>query len=236
MVEDTIRMTTMRSAMAARLDALLDRAVTARVAPPALPAFPDSLLPLDTLIAVAERGRPMVKAGESDVSAAQAQETLAHRAIWPDVTIGLQYGRTPVNDQHMGSIMIGATLPIFAASRQLKMRDEAEAMRRMADADLSAMRADTRARVAESYATLVRARDLMALYHDTVLPQAEATVQSALAAYRVGSVDFATLLDDRMTVNKFRQDLAALEAEQGTAWADLEMLTGRVLFDADRTE
>jgi hypothetical protein len=51
----------------------------------------------------------------------------------------------------------------------------------------------------------------------------------------VGSVDFATLLDDRMTVNKFRQDLAALEAEQGTAWADLEMLTGRVLFDADRT-
>ena len=234
MVEDTIRMTTMRSAMAARLNALLDRAVTAPVAPPALPAFPDSLLPLDTLIAVAERGRPMVKAGESDVSAAQAQETLAHRAIWPDVTIGLQYGRTPVNDQHMGSIMIGATLPIFAASRQLKMRDEAEAMRRMADADLSAMRADTRARVAESYATLVRARDLMALYHDTVLPQAEATVQSALAAYRVGSVDFATLLDDRMTANKFRQDLAALEAEQGTAWADLEMLTGRVLFDADR--
>ena len=234
MVEDTIRMTTMRSAMAARLNALLDRAVTAPVAPPALPAFPDSLLPLDTLIAVAERGRPMVKAGESDVSAAEAQVTLAHRAIWPDVTIGLQYGRTPVNDQHMGSIMIGATLPIFAASRQLKMRDEAEAMRRMADADLSAMRADTRARVAESYAALVRARDLVALYHDTVLPQAEATVQSALAAYRVGSVDFATLLDDRMTVNKFRQDLAALEAEQGTAWADLEMLTGRVLFDADR--
>jgi outer membrane protein TolC len=236
MVEDTIRMTTMRAGLAARLDGLLDRVVTTPVPPPVLPVFPDSLLPLDTLIAFADRSGPMLQAGASQVTAAEAQATLAHRSIWPDLTIGLQYGRTPVNDQHMGSIMIGATLPIFAGSRQLKMREEAEAMQQMAVADLSAMRADTRAKVAETYATLVRARDLAVLYRTTVLPQAEATVESALSAYRVGSVDFATLLEDRMTVNKYRQDLAALEAEEGTAWADLEMLTGRVLFDADRTE
>ena len=106
-------------------------------------------------------------------------------------------------------------------------------MRQMAVADLAAMRADTRGRVTEAYASLVRARNLRSLYRTTVIPQAEATVTSALAAYRVGGVDFMTLLDDRMTANTYRQELFALEADQGKAWADLEMLLGRELFDAN---
>lgn len=107
-------------------------------------------------------------------------------------------------------------------------------MTQMAQADLAAMRAETRGRIGEAYATLTRARNLARLYRTTVLPQAEATVASALAAYRVGSVDFMTLLDDRMTVNKYRQELYALEADQGKAWAELEMLTGRELIDPNQ--
>ena len=67
-----------------------------------------------------------------------------------------------------------------------------------------------------------------------MIPQTEATVASALAAYRVGGVDFMTLLDNRMTVNKYRQQLFALDAEQGKAWAELEMLVGRELFDPNQ--
>jgi outer membrane protein TolC len=78
---------------------------------------------------------------------------------------------------------------------------------------------------------LTRARNLARLYVTTVLPQAEASVASALAAYRVGQVDFMTLLDNRMTVNSYRQELVALQAEEGRAWAEMEMLVGRELFD-----
>ena len=115
------------------------------------------------------------------------------------------------------------------------MREEAAAMKQMAQADLAAMRAETRGKIGEAYAALTRARSLARLYTTTVLPQAEATVASALAAYRVGSVDFMTLLDDRMTVNKYRQELYILEADQGKAWAELEMLTGRELIDPNTT-
>ena len=108
-------------------------------------------------------------------------------------------------------------------------------MTRMARADLAAMRAETRARVGEVSASLVRARDLARLYRTTVLPQAEAAVGSALSAYRVGTVDFMTLLDDRMTVNRYRQELHTLDADEGKAWAELEMLVGRALFDPDRS-
>ena len=107
-------------------------------------------------------------------------------------------------------------------------------MRQMAVAELAEMRADTRARVVEAYANLTRARNLAALYRTTVIPQTEATAASSLAAYRVGGVDFMTLLDNRMTVNTYRQELFALDAEQGKAWADLEMLVGRELFDANK--
>ena len=235
MVEDTVRMTTMRTAIAARLNALADRPFDAVVPSPALPAFPDSVSALEALVAIAQSTRPMVRAGQREVEAAEAEVRLARREIWPDLTVGLQYGQRAgeMGPERMGSLMLGASVPIFARSRQLRMREEADAMRQMATAELAAMRADTRARVTESYASLIRARNLASLYRTTILPQADAAVSSALAAYRVGDVDFMTLLDNRMTVNSYRQELFALEAEQGKAWADLEMLVGRELFDAN---
>jgi outer membrane protein TolC len=77
----------------------------------------------------------------------------------------------------------------------------------------------------------VRARNLTQLYRTTVLPQARAAVTSSLAAYRVGDVNLMTLLDNQMTVNRYGQELFALDAEQGKALAELEMLVGRELFD-----
>ncbi len=177
----------------------------------------------------------MVNAAARELDAAHEGERLARREIWPDLAVGVQYGQRDgeMGTERMGSLMLGASLPIFARSRQLRMRDEAAAMRQMAEAELSAMRADTRGRIAATYADLQRARRLQALYRGTVLPQAEATLVSATAAYRVGGVDFMTLLDDQMTVNRYRQELAVLEADEGVAWAELEMLVGRPLFDAD---
>jgi hypothetical protein len=40
-----------------------------------------------------------------------------------------------------------------------------------------------------------------------------------------------TVLENRMTVNRYRMELVALQAEEGEAWAELEMLTGRELID-----
>lgn len=237
MVEDSLRMRAMRTGMAGRLNAILNRSADAPVGTPRLPAFPDSIGTLETLLASAQQTRPMIRAGERELEAASAQAELARREIWPDLTLGVQYGQrgSAMGTERMGSLMIGATLPLFARSRQLRMRDETGAMRQMAEADLGAMRAETRGEVTTAWANLTRARHLAALYRTTIIPQAEATVASALAAYRVGTVDFMTLLDDRMTVNRYRQELYALEAEQGKAWAELEMLTGRELIDPTTT-
>ena len=236
MDEELTRMKTERVAAAARLNALLDRGTDQPVGSVVLPQFPESLPPLDALVAEAQANRPMVRAGEADVRSADAGVRLARREIWPDLTFGAQYGQRPMPDgtDHMLSLMLGVTVPVFAGSRQLAMRREAEAMRLMASADLDGMRADTRGRVAELYAAVQRSRRLAELCRGTILPQSRATVTSSLSSYRVGGVDFMTLLDNQMTVNRYRQELYQLDAEQGQALAELEMMLGRELFDAGR--
>lgn len=233
MSEEITRMESMRAVMAARLAAVLAVPDTMVARATTIPALPDSIPALESLIAQAERTRPMIVAGERDVRAANAGVTLAHKEIWPDLQVGVQYGwrAGEMGTEKMGSLMLGASIPVFARSRQYQMRNEAAAMTAMATADLAAMRAETRGRMTELYADYTRARNLRALYTTTVLPQAQATVTASFTAYRVGDVNLMTLLDNQMTVNRYRQELIALDAEQGKAIAEMEMLLGRVLFD-----
>ena len=234
MSEDITRMGAMRDAAEGRLNALLNRPSATEVASALLPQFPVDVPAIDSLQRVALSRQPMIRAGQQDLDAAVNSVDLARREIWPDLQVGVQLGQRSgeMGTERMASLMIGASLPIFARSRQLRMREEATAMQAMAAADLEAMRADTRGGITEVFAGLTRARNLSSLYRRTIIPQAEATVNSALAAYRVGRVDFMTLLDNRMAVNQYRQQLAALDAEQGMAWAELEMLLGEELLDA----
>ncbi|MGZ8469506.1 MAG: TolC family protein [Gemmatirosa sp.] len=232
MDEEVVRMGAMLDGATARLAAAADTSPDAVAGAPVLPAFPDSVPSLETLEHLAVETRPMLAAGAADVRAAAADATLARRELWPDVTVGVQYGqrRMAMGTDRMGSLMVGASLPIFARSRQLRMREETAAMRAMAEAELTAMRADTRSRLAEVRAALASARRLRALYRTTVLPQAEAATTSSLASYRTGGVDFMTVIDNRMGVNRYRQELLALDAAEGRAWAELEMLVGRPLL------
>lgn len=233
MTEEIARMEAMRQAAAAKLNALLDRSNEAAVGSAMLPTFPGAAPAVDSLLNLALRTRPMIRAGEAEVAAAEAMALRARRELIPDLVVGVQYGQrsAAMGTEHMGSLMLGASVPVFARRRQLKWREEADAMRAMSAADLAWMKADTRGRISEIVAMLNRARRLTELYTGTVLPQAEAAVTSAVAAYRVGRIDFMNVLDNRMTVNRYRQELVTLRMEEGQAWAELEMLVGQELFD-----
>jgi outer membrane protein TolC len=238
MTEDIIRMRSMREVLIARLDAQADSPLVARASSIARPVFPAALSPLDSLVALATADRGMMRAARSERQAADASVRLAQRSIWPDLEVGVQFawqGNGMGGTDYMGGLMIGASLPVFAGSRQSKMRDEAGAMRQAAAADLREVAAETRSRVTELYADIERARRLEALYRATILPQAEAALGAALTAYRTGAVDFMTLVEDQMTLNRYRQELFTLEAQQGMALADLEMFIGQPLVDPATT-
>ena len=227
-------MEAMRVAMAARLNGLLDLPAETPVPSPTLGRLPAELPSADTLRAWAADSRPLLAKGRRGVDRARSAVTLAKRELWPDVTVGLSYGQRPgaMGTERMGSAMIGFSLPVFASRRQYAMRDEAMAMERMAEAELGSSEAEVGARVGELLAELERARSLTVLYRDEVLPQARATVQSAFTSYRVGNVDFMTLVDAQMTVNQYQGELFQLLADYGKALAALESTVGQPIPDS----
>ena len=229
-IEDMRRM---RAAMAARLNAARNRDATDSVGMTEFPGLPDHPPPVDSLVARAYEWRGMLRSAAADLQAATESERLARREIWPDLEVGVIYGQRGMADgttDRMVSLMLGASIPIWASSRQYRMRDEAAAMREMAFAERDAQRAETRGRIAELVAELEGTSRLHALYARSILPQADATARSARDAYQTGAVDFMTMLDALMVVNTYREKLQLLDAQAGVAFAELEMLTGTPLI------
>jgi outer membrane protein TolC len=225
------RMEAMRASAVARLNGILDRPAATPVLSVVLTPLPLEVPEADTLRAWAEGTRPMLQRVRTGVQQARTRGDLARKEIWPDPIVGVRYGQRggDMGTERMGSAMVGFSIPIFARRRQLRMRDEMAAMEAMADADLADMRAQVDARIGELLAELGRTRTLVDLYRSEVLPQARANVESSFSSYRVGSVDFMTLVDAQMTANEYEQEVFGLLAEYGRSVAELEMTIGREL-------
>ena len=78
-------------------------------------------------------------------------------------------------------------------------------------------------------ANLEAARMTEEITRNRLLPQAELTFKSALAAYETGKVDFATLLDAQRQIRNARLALLRAQAGQQQRLADIERLLGEDL-------
>jgi cobalt-zinc-cadmium efflux system outer membrane protein len=230
--EDTLAMRAMRQAAVARLNVLLNRPPRSPLAPTAPVELPTELPSLEQLLERTSLERPAIRASQREVQAAAANLALARRSLWPDLQVGVQYGQRSMDGrpERMLSLMVGASLPLHAGRRQLREREEAAAMVAMARAEVDALRAETLAEVAEAYAHIEHNRHLWVLYSSTILPQADANLASALASYRVGLVDFMTVLDASQALLRFREEVVAVRTEEAKYWARMEALLGAPLL------
>ena len=183
--------------------------------------------PVDSLVAWADSGNLELAALRTGVAAARAGEDAARRMLLPDLSVGLAYGQR-AGSPDVVSAMVGVSLPIFARSRQLRMRDEARALRTVAEDEVAAMRLSVRTELVTARAEAETARRQVALYNSTLVPQAGAAYEAALAAYRVGRADFMAVLDAQMALLMYEHDAHRFEAMYGTAIADIDRLTGRL--------
>lgn len=235
MEAEIARMGSMRIAAAARLNAILDRPGETPVPTPTLPPLPGAFPGRDTLAAWSVQTRPLLRGIQGEVDRAATRRVLAEREIWPDLTIGVQYGfgRMDGDYKGMGGASLGFSVPIFAGRRQHKLRDEAAAAENVVKAQLDQAEAVVDAQITEALAELVQGRTLIRLYREDILPQARAAVESALASYRVGAVDFMTLVDAQMALNRFQREYYGMLAAYGSGVANLEMTVGRDLPVSD---
>lgn len=225
MTEEITVMRQKRVAMAARLNAFLGREATESIGALERPAAPGELPPIDSLMRVALERRPALAAAQERVQAAEAGYRAARRELYPDFMLGLSYGQRP-QYADMAGLMLGIRIPLWAGSRQLPMRAEMRAMQSMAEAEARDLYNETYAMLVELRSEAERARNLSQLYANAIVPQARASVDAALSAYRVGRVDYMTLVDNQMTVNRYEIESVRLAADYGRAVAEMEALMG----------
>jgi cobalt-zinc-cadmium efflux system outer membrane protein len=66
------------------------------------------------------------------------------------------------------------------------------------------------------------------IYNDGLIPQAQATLKSAVATYRVGKADFQTLLSAEVDVLRLKQQYYRAVADHEIAVAKIQQITGKV--------
>lgn len=231
MTEDITVVEQDRLATAARLNALLGREATVAIGDLQLPR-PDLELPyVETLMDLADEQRPGLEAARQRARAAEAGYRAARRAIYPDFIVGAAYSQRPQYNDWL-SFSVGISLPLWAGKSHAPFRREMAAMQAEEEARAIAIYNETFAQVAQRRAEAERARRLVSLYSTSVLPQARAAVESALSAYRVGKVDFLTLVQNQLTVNRFEIESLRLSADYQRAVAELAALVGSDLRGA----
>ena len=228
--EELIMLQSERTSVVARLNAMALRAPDSRIDSITLPSSPDSFPSASELVNRAIASRPLFAIRQATRRAAAHDVRRAGLERWPELEVGLAYGQQPMfggtGTDHMVSIMVGASLPIWSGSRQRQMRREAEAMERMAAADLTAAQAETQSRIVEAVARGDRATRLMGLYRSTLMPETRAAAVSALASYRTGAMDFEAVVSAQLAVVRLEMELVRLDAERSTVAAELAWLTG----------
>jgi outer membrane protein TolC len=106
-------------------------------------------------------------------------------------------------------VMVSARIPLGRGRLRAGV-EEARLRREAAAARVRAAEAAVETEAADALAAARRAEETVALYERTLLPQSQTVVESALAAYTTGQVDFLTFLEAERA--RFAVELGYVEA------------------------
>lgn len=212
-----------------RLHALIGRPMDFHLAPRqslrALPA-PAKLEYRELMERLVTRN-PRLRADKWRVDAAEKTRELTQRNRYPDFNVGLA-AMQERNRVTSYDLMFEVNIPLQQDSRRAQER-EAEHMVDAAMSRREATRNQVLAELSESLSALAAARRIEEVLSNSLLPQAELTLQAALAGYETGKVDFAAVLDAQRQIRRTKEDLAKARANQQMRLADIERAIGEEL-------
>ncbi|GAB5550185.1 MAG: hypothetical protein SangKO_099450 [Sandaracinaceae bacterium] len=228
--ERLIRLDRERDAATQTLARVLDRPGLA-LAGPVLAVVPT--LPTDEdLAALAIETRPEIAQAEARIAQAQADVALAQKAFYPDLGFGIVYTDIASADAPPAAsgrdalgLMASVRIPL-GRDRLRAGLDEARLREQAARARLDATQTAVTIDVADALSDAQRAAEAVALYRETLVPQAETTVESALAGYTTGALDFLAFLDAERARFSVALGLVEARARLLDASADLARALG----------
>lgn len=176
------------------------------------------------LLNLAKQQNPNIQAQQAMLTKTESQVELAKKEFRPDFSVQYMYQNTDrkFRDYYMASFSV--TLP--NRGRHKAELAEAQANRDQANKQLEAEVQQRLAEVQDQYVVAQTSQEQLKIYKDGLIPQSNATFQSALAAYQANRQDFETLLSSFMDVLNLEIDYQRELADHEMALARLETLTG----------
>ncbi|MFO7596956.1 MAG: TolC family protein [Desulfocurvibacter africanus] len=231
MIDERLMVERERIMVAARLRSLLDRPAGSLIEPPqSLPATEPPSWSSDELLELALEQRPMLKEAQAMTQARRREIELARKEYWPDFEIMAAYGQrgevmgSQIDD--MLSTAVSINVPLWQDSKLDPMLREAKQAERQAVESYQAGVNEIEFELWQALAKATRAKESLALYNTGILPQARLTVESSLSGYRVGTLDFLSLLEAQM--NLYASEVARARAltDYSQAVAEIDYIIG----------
>jgi outer membrane protein TolC len=187
---------------------------------------------LEELLALTD-GNPKLQALKTGVEKQERAVSLAKKDYLPDFTFQVAYGlrenKADLKRPDMFTSSVMMNLPIWQASKiKPKIREEQAKESAVREAHQAALN-QLQAAIKDRHAKLVRLSQQSALYERGIIPQARQAAQAALAAYRVGSLDFARLSQNFIALSSAELQWQEYLKDFEEVWAELEWLVGQEL-------
>src|SRR5262249_53345501 len=137
---------------------------------------------------------PVLKQAESLEGKSDQSLKLAREDYIPDFSIGYMYQKTGARFPDYYMATLGLKIPLYFWRKQTPAVEQAALEKDSSRAEIYATKLSVTSQVHNQWIATQTMDRVIRLYNDGLIPQAQATLKSALATYRVGKVDFQTLL------------------------------------------
>jgi outer membrane protein TolC len=220
-----------RAVAASRLDALLFRDPETEVGPIAVARRGLDIPRYEEVVRLAEAGSPDLKQQRRLIDASNHALRLAEReAKYPEVSFTFQYHNRPAFPDYY-EYGVTLQLPFWSFNKQRYGVEEKTSDLAAAESRLRSTDVMVRERLREAHVRATNAVRLIKLHEQGLVPQATLSLESAMASYQVGKVDFMTLLTALKRALDYETEYYDLLAQYWTALAEMEAYTGTELVN-----
>jgi cobalt-zinc-cadmium efflux system outer membrane protein len=176
------------------------------------------------LLQKAREQNPDVHSKQASIRQQDTQVELAHKEFRPDFNVGYTYEHTA--SQFKDYFMASFSVRLPNRGRQRAALAEAEQNQERARQELDVESQRVLSEVQQQYVRAKTSEERLNIYRDGLVPQSEATFQSALSAYQSNRQDFESLLSGFLDVLNLDLEYRNELMEHESVLAELERLTG----------
>jgi len=183
---------------------------------------------IDQIEPLALENRAELKAMNFSIEMNKAEVSAAKREYLPDFMTKLSYKDMAQTKDDFWSFMVGITIPLapWSSGKYTSKTEENELNVKRAEDEYASMKNMVLFDVQQALVNVQTDRNLVLLYRDTVIPQAEQTLHSTTASYQTGKTEFLMLIDAYRMVLMSRLDYYMAVMNFMSSQAQLEQAVG----------